>query len=398
MPNDRRRAWILGAGFSRPLGGPLLVDLLSPSTRLQLRHLYSTAIDPLLVDRVLTLYHYGAGSTGGSLHVQPGDQVWRDPEQFLEYLDEIGTDHSRFSRITEIWSDLGGANPVLFPPGSASEIAALGEVAKRVVCAACSAFLEGVTRETARTKERWIPYLQWLGTLRGQDAIITFNYDRVVELLQPTVRTPHSDALWGVVVDDGDHTRLADARTRNVPVLHKLHGSVNWTLTGTPPRLSQEHWRPELLAGTPAIAVPGDSKVQLSGGAFGLMWGNAITALRNAEDIFIIGFRFPESDAFPRSALLSAIGQNQFANLRIHVILGPDVFSPDAKRIASLLQFAQPTATVHTDGRRADHAGARPPDKRIAFYPMWSQDFLSSWAIAESRDSQWTLPHGEIIC
>jgi hypothetical protein len=37
---ERRTVWILGAGFSRSLGGPLLLDLLSPATTQLVRSLY----------------------------------------------------------------------------------------------------------------------------------------------------------------------------------------------------------------------------------------------------------------------------------------------------------------------------------------------------------------------
>jgi len=214
----------------------------------------------------------------------------------------------------------------------------LASMAKRMVAASCCSFLQGVDRDNARLKERWLPYQQWLGLLRADDSILTFNYDRVVETLEPSVG---ANSLWGVHVcgvdgslrerDDGDQAHAA-----GLPLLYKLHGSVNWNYEDS--RVTKLEWIPDLLADRfrLAIATPGDGKMEMAGGIFKTLWTRAARALREADDVFIMGFRFPQSDAFPRDRLLAALAENAKKSLNVHVVLGPDR-TADLQRVLALL-------------------------------------------------------------
>ena len=88
-----RTVWILGAGFSRPLGGPLLPDLLSPETPENLAAVYGSD-QPHLLNTFATqtahwLYNYGTRFRYGRLSGWSGDgaSLWRDAEEYLDYLD-----------------------------------------------------------------------------------------------------------------------------------------------------------------------------------------------------------------------------------------------------------------------------------------------------------------------
>jgi hypothetical protein len=91
--------WILGAGFSKPLGGPLLDDLLSPATTTMVRALYwanpfigeekgkKPRKDDLLSEakRAATLARNLYAKLGPE--AKPGERLWSDAEAFLEQLD-----------------------------------------------------------------------------------------------------------------------------------------------------------------------------------------------------------------------------------------------------------------------------------------------------------------------
>jgi hypothetical protein len=49
----------------------------------------------------------------------------------------------------------------------------------------------------------------------------------------------------------------------------------------------------------------------MAGGVFKKMWIAAADELRRAEEIYIVGFRFPPSDAYPRDRLLAAMRENK---------------------------------------------------------------------------------------
>src|SRR5260221_9199477 len=85
-------AWILGAGFSAPLGGPLLKGLLTPSAWHQVKHEYGTrfpSVFRLEGAWASTLYQYGRKFELGDLFpsISGGEQLWGDAETFIDELD-----------------------------------------------------------------------------------------------------------------------------------------------------------------------------------------------------------------------------------------------------------------------------------------------------------------------
>lgn len=81
---------MLGAGFSKSLGGPLLGDLLSWNARAEVEARYSNL--PLLKDHDLAywLFHFGIQFRDGvpdGVVRRGGVRAWDDAEGFLELLD-----------------------------------------------------------------------------------------------------------------------------------------------------------------------------------------------------------------------------------------------------------------------------------------------------------------------
>jgi len=162
MSDVKRVAWILGSGFSRGLGGPLLEDLLSERGKSETHVQYARLPNRDLVYRVF--HHYGPAS-----HVK----FWQHAEDFLDFVDAAKEPESSTRRqlLERLVRGQGGDQTPL--------IEDFRKLAILAVAAECSTFVD---RGDVRS-EAWQPYVEWAGKLGERDTIVTFNYDRVIEKL-----------------------------------------------------------------------------------------------------------------------------------------------------------------------------------------------------------------------
>ena len=178
MAEARKIVWILGAGFSRSLGAPMLAQLLASDTYDDLALRYPKAEHPALhklAEPVYWLHQWGLKRT-----------LWSDAEGFLELLD---TAHflpkgTLARRLTDALATQAPRFVTdLFPAGV--DLHLLRDTARRLVAAEVCAFLQefdaDVLRQEATTPERWKPYRSWILQLGQHDTVLTFNYDRVLE-------------------------------------------------------------------------------------------------------------------------------------------------------------------------------------------------------------------------
>jgi hypothetical protein len=286
----------------------------------------------------------------------PGERLWRDAEEFLDYLDTAalgGPAHDRLLQFAGIKAY--GPDPVKV----------LAEAARSMVAAECAAFLVGAEPKT----ERWYPHVRWFAGLGSSDTIITFNYDLVLERLDGYLPGKIEVALPGLP-HSGRCTRV-----------FKLHGSVDWK------RKENRSGRPTfevvhddafaLLAGPGelAVATPGPSKAAR---AFELeeLWIAAAEAIKQATAVVFVGYRFPPTDASARNWLLRALAANEMLYLAVHTVLGPRLGDDDTVRMQHLLASA-----MHQASREKANAGTiehRSPPKRFTIvpHPLWAEDFL----------------------
>lgn len=286
-----------------------------------------------------------------------GTRRWSDAEAFLEFLDRASLAVSNEHPARRVMFALDRQLAPRTLPQSWSS------TARRLLAAECCEFLLDADVDA----EQWVPYRRWVRHLEPQHTVVTFNYDMVAERAAKAEEVPLHVGLPGRVTPE------------RVPVLLKLHGSVNWRCSGSPRKYELAHG--EFAVQSPrddeiVIASPGPTKFAVAGGALRCLWDEAATRLSNAEVIVFVGYRFPPSDSAARSRLLGAIAANAKPFLRIHTVLGPDTNHPDARRLAGLLE-----ATARTRERaipaavRASHAVF----SKILSHPLFAEDFLDTF-------------------
>jgi hypothetical protein len=342
-----KRVWILGAGFSRSLGGPLLNELLRPEVRNQVEAVFPRGKYPHLkdgwIDVVLRVYAYGRkyyeGHVDGTDRAREGQLLWTDAEQFLDYVDTAvlaGPDSSAYRTLDRL-TDLLMKRSQRLSKNDVEWVLQFASAAKRIVAASCSMFLQGADLNS----ERWDPYVDWARQLTGSDTVITFNYGCVPERLGK-----HTGKL--LIQQIGPSVRPNDKA-----LVLKLHGSVSWRLKRPAGKALKGRSGSEIVTLTPdaedsaltcaadeiAIASPGPHKKKFSAEWLAPFWEEAERAIQDANAIVFLGYRFPPSDSFARKRLIHAIMRNRDSPyLAMHTVLG--VNSPDGPRLTQLLKFA----------------------------------------------------------
>jgi hypothetical protein len=189
----RFRVFVLGAGFSKPAGFPLGLELWH-EVRHRVRCLGGSAGK---FNRDLENYlRYKQECFGLRI---ASDEV--DFEDFMRYLD---IEHFLGMRGSDTWSRSGNETTVIVKT-------LIGEI------------LAGLTPAAGR-----IPsiYLEFADGLQPDDIVLTFNYDILLERALDDVRKPYrlfpsrysSIRNGGAVVDD----------SKQEVVILKLHGSIDW--------------------------------------------------------------------------------------------------------------------------------------------------------------------------
>lgn len=369
---EDKTVWILGAGFSAPLGGPMLGQLLSLGL---IDRLWSGTDGTFRPDRdahatiAYRLYHYGRAYKDGWPRDDPGHRgvdLWGDAEAFIDYLDTAAVRPdgaaARFLKITA--RSLQHPFPHIDKP---EDFDGLRFAAKRIVAATCCSFL----RQADPKSERWQPFREWFTSLAGNDVVLSFNYDRVLETLRDHYREQAIERLE--IVDSRMIERWSSI---SIAKALKLHGSVDWSreerkdagtwfqATDDPERALAVGVEHEL-----GIATPGPTKLNLTK-EMEPFWKRARTELSSARRVIFVGYRFPPTDASARAEIIGALQRNENEDLDLHVVLGPDD-TADVKRLCGLLEFAMRRAGRGPKGYDHKHR------YELYRHPLYSQDFLS---------------------
>ncbi len=277
---------ITGAGFSKPAGGPLLKELLSPEF-LGLSEADPDALEAIV--RLLAARRQDSRSTGSIESL------------FTEIL-RMARTHGEMSTPDDRWEAGWLLN------GLTTHLAS--------VC--------GDLRVRRRTRlwSTYTEYLRWLRKNSRSLTVVTFNYDLLLEQLFDDFRVRFEyGRQTGIEFDDASR-RSAVRRAlpfRRVQVL-KLHGSANWGVCrGCRKAKAQD----DLVVAFEKAYVPRRRKtcprckdkpiesgivppiLEKSGESrhIGLVWLAARQALRRAREIIVIGYSLPQTDADALSLL-----------------------------------------------------------------------------------------------
>jgi len=351
-----RTVWVLGAGFSRPLGGPLLRDMLGLSATDRVVASFPTAQYPLLYGQAASSVRGVYRTWGPAADERAGYRKhWEHAEEFLEFLDIASsqwTAGQRSSPTLQLLQTFGPTGEQV-PPVSAA--------ARRLMAAECCAFLKGADP----AYEKWQPYLRWVRELGDTDTVVTFNYDTVVET--------------AASAPAGGPNRVCVPLPREplppgqVPIL-KLHGSVDWRLSGD--TLTRVPNSPDFALAAPddelVLASPGPTKGLVVDRLLAPLWEEALRRLRDADVVVFVGYRFPPTDDTARTRFLAALKANATPRLSIHTVLGPDVGSVDSQRLRGMLE-----SVLLWNGRVRAGTIAQGPRFSVVPHPLGAEDFLS---------------------
>jgi hypothetical protein len=375
--SETSTVWVLGAGFSKPLGGPLLPQLFTRASLKTLRLRFPSQDFQRLHDKAISgahwLYHWGTGFAEGDLldkDRKKGERLWSDAEDFLDRLDAA----ARAEPGDPDWERLSEPIPAEFRNGKDPvNLCALAEAARRLLAAECSSFLHNANLD----QERWQPFIRWARQVTKNDVVVTFNYDRVLELMIHDAEVARSGAVRMQVVLPHE-----DPRPGYAPVL-KLHGSVDWRRSDDPAAVNRKRYElrgdvnyalkcsDELIG----IASPGPTKLDRTQ-ELERLWQRAEEALKDAEAVVFVGYRFPPTDSEARRRLLGAIGQGNNGYKAVHTVLGPE--SPkDAARLGQLLHWTLRRQRTELADRPASRPPTRSPTYNLVQHQLYGEDFFS---------------------
>ena len=120
--------------------------------------------------------------------------------------------------------------------------------------------------------------------------------------------------------------------TANIEIPYlKLHGSLNWSASKTPP---QDQPMPDnLIPGSDPFTAQDDPLIlppvfnKLSSPFIAPVWRRALEILREAKHIIIVGYSLPRTDIYMQYFLKSAVGPN--SNLQYITVFNPVLFRND---------------------------------------------------------------------
>jgi SIR2-like domain len=172
------------------------------------------------------------------------------------------------------------------------------------------------------------------GKPQGENTFITFNYDT---LLEEALTELNLSITYGSRIES-PFTPNAKSRAEPTPV-YKLHGSMNWTRTGAESKAIKafEHYfqvvTPQLL---PELVPPTWKKIFEN--EIETIWEEAVEKLTTATRIIIIGFSMPPTDMHFKYLLAAGLKKN--ISLRQILFVNPDTNDELKPRVETMLRQA----------------------------------------------------------
>ncbi|HVR63662.1 MAG TPA: hypothetical protein VMU50_17295 [Polyangia bacterium] len=340
-----KRGWILGAGFSRPLNGPLLDDLL----RFLPKWVVKAGLPTIEGKENPTLEDFFAlRSEVARAYCRYGmaQGHWSNPEEFIDHLESAAVYDPKSSIRRTIQSLVKSG--VHWPKDESdlyklTTLEDLVNAGREAVVADCWKFLDG----QKVSEDRWLPYRKWAESLTRDDTIISFNYDAVPEILMAhpgsklVVIPPKDNELNEEnkrIMDDRQQFVVRKATENDRAIVLKLHGSINWSRDKFDRLKVAEGNTAECLSEngtTPIIGFPGPSKVSRFQTELGPFWKHAEDALGVADHVYFMGYSIPATDAASRDLIVRTVSDSRSGPV-LHIVLKSSS-NPAAKRLQEIL-------------------------------------------------------------
>lgn len=182
--------------------------------------------------------------------------------------------------------------------------------------------------------------------------IITLNYDTLLEKLLFSCMPKdyqeansylgfYKQAIANLNLRSYDNTAVfgsyaEDEYGEKLPVIHKLHGSINWLWSATNPSepiyYTSGNENKNLRKDLSEYIIPPvlDKSKFYNHNIIKSIWADAYTTLKNADRIFIIGFSFPATDLSVKFLFDSAFS-NRGCEPKIYVINTIEALDPKNK-------------------------------------------------------------------
>jgi hypothetical protein len=176
--------------------------------------------------------------------------------------------------------------------------------------------------------------------LEGGDAVISFNYDCVIDDALRLHGKEKWNAKYGYGFKLGPHGAdltghahwspgsIVDAKS--TIHVHKLHGSLHFQFT-EPSERARTKSRPSVLLkqrpytkqrGTPRFSIiPPESNKTYDKGLFAGLWRNAAQGLSAAKHVVVVGYSFPATDLHAASLFRTSLKSRGLNSL---VVVNPD--------------------------------------------------------------------------
>lgn len=352
-----KHAYILGAGFSVPLGGPLFNDLLS----IRLLRFYDHLFDdrppnvneaswnfvrrlPVFVKQALQKGVEGEGYPRNL----PSIDV--NAEQLLEFMEAMA--HGKTNWLCRLLrSDVNTLG------SSEQSIGEKAKIAFRLLKVRLAIEVVKYLDDVPRESDRWLPYHEWFASLGSDDTIITTNYDPVLEML---ASVEDSAVDFSTIHFDGQIRSANNKHGIGLPSLFKIHGSYDWQMVDGEIQRRPVREISDLFERDIAIGTPGLEKFQLLSDPLSRPWAIAKERLKQAHVVSIVGYSLPETDNLARMDLLEILGMNPDLK-SVNIVLGAR--NERGVRAKSLVE--------QVTRYRAD--------VKVRLLPIYAQDYLHAY-------------------
>jgi SIR2-like domain len=319
-PESNHNVYILGAGFSRDSGIPVIKDFLERMAS-SVEWLYENdrSAEAAAIERVFEFRRRAANAT---------------------YRININVDN-----IEDLFSLASASEFESFTIDVTTAIAATLDFARLTTQQLeCKVEKKKIINESGtweRYKTSYTIYQLYAGILSGifcdnsrgmKNTVITFNYDT---LLEDALLELGGSFNYGLTTESADYHTSAKLTIHDIAAnplyIYKLHGSVNWSIRTNPEDMieiyrSYEDIRTE---GERILLMPPTWQKAFSG-HFMYLWKKAVEALNAATRIIVIGFSMPPTDIHFKYLLAAGLQNN--ISLRKFLFINPGLSKDDESK------------------------------------------------------------------